>query len=224
MTPCQIDFICIWEENCSQLEDKQNQTPCPAARSYGCRITRLTSIYESRPLSFALTTTSRIVQSVTNANPTRRAMPVTKPAWCTAYGRLYASVTGLLNGSGGRYCLPTGSRCRQCWRLVQGEGQWVGSTDPTIPAPVTRQLALHPTSCLAPRSTCISGTYLLYCSPSTHQHESLPSSVHDTRFKSSACRHTGVENGGRCTFAIPSINVPLAPSPLPYPSPADPAP
>lgn len=44
-------------------------------------------MYESRPLSFAFTTTNLIVQSVTTAKVINRVTPVTKPACLIAYGR-----------------------------------------------------------------------------------------------------------------------------------------
>ena len=55
----------------------------PLAPKHWCII----SMYELRPLSFALSTMSRIVQSVTPHSTTRSMIPVTKPACRTAYGR-----------------------------------------------------------------------------------------------------------------------------------------
>lgn len=55
---------------------KKETAPAPARPN----VCDMTSIYESRPLSLALSTTRRIVQSVTAARTMRRTMPVTKPA------------------------------------------------------------------------------------------------------------------------------------------------
>ena len=62
----------------------KNETAArPLAPKHWCII----SIYEFRPLNFALITMSRIVQSVTAQRTTRSTIPVKKPACRIAYGR-----------------------------------------------------------------------------------------------------------------------------------------
>jgi hypothetical protein len=55
-----------------------------AARPLGPKQWSMMSMYEVRPLSLALTTMRRIVQSVIHASATRRTSPATKPAWFSA--------------------------------------------------------------------------------------------------------------------------------------------